>query len=145
MSNDKHKVLNSKIANSTLQIFGWKYIKDMFNYIQGMFTTFIKGPKKGSEQTFEEAIEQYQLTEEQLHKKSDGLLKQSILFVVIGLGFFIFSLFRLYGGFFMQGTLLIFIAILLLANAFKSHFWYFQIKNRKLGCTFQEWLNGKVK
>jgi intracellular multiplication protein IcmV len=29
-----------------------------------------------------------------------------------------------------------------LVLAFRYHFWYFQIKNRKLGCTVYEWYRG---
>jgi hypothetical protein len=30
-------------------------------------------------------------------------------------------------------------------HAFKYHFWMFQIKNKKLGCSFNEWKSNKIK
>jgi intracellular multiplication protein IcmV len=36
------------------------------------------------------------------------------------------------------------VSLVAFANAFRAHFWYFQTKQRKLGCTIQEWLNAGV-
>jgi intracellular multiplication protein IcmV len=36
------------------------------------------------------------------------------------------------------------IAVYLVTKAYVAHFWYFEIKNRKLGCSFKEWLHGDI-
>ena len=33
----------------------------------------------------------------------------------------------------------------LIISTLRSHFWIFQIKQRKLGCTIEEWLNASIK
>ena len=54
-----------------------------------------------------------------------------------------FSLYLLFSGFLLSCLLAIAVSILSLSQAFRYHFWYFQIKHRKLGCTFEEWREGK--
>ncbi|TNF69186.1 MAG: hypothetical protein EP298_04440 [Gammaproteobacteria bacterium] len=35
-------------------------------------------------------------------------------------------------------------SVMFLAHAFKYHFWSFQIRNKKLGCTLGEWFDGLI-
>jgi intracellular multiplication protein IcmV len=53
-------------------------------------------------------------------------------------GYFVAAHYSLAGFF-----LLLTVTALLFANAFRFHFWAFQISQRKLGCTLAEWRRGK--
>ena len=35
------------------------------------------------------------------------------------------------------------ISLIILTQVFRYHFWLFQIKQRRLGCCFRDWLNGQ--
>jgi len=37
------------------------------------------------------------------------------------------------------------LTLYVLTQAFRYHFWLFQLRNRKLGCTLSEWWNARVK
>jgi intracellular multiplication protein IcmV len=36
------------------------------------------------------------------------------------------------------------LALYALTQAFRFHFWLFQLRNRKLGCSIKEWMNSEV-
>ena len=59
------------------------------------------------------------------------LLSACLIFVYAGYQFFYGSIKA-----FIVSLVVMLIALVL---AFRYHFWYFQIKQRKLGCTFNEW------
>lgn len=91
-------------------------------------------------ETFSEALKRLQVTDEELQERSNtyflyalGFLALAILGIV--LSFYMLIHHRTFAGFLLglSGS------ALFLSQAFRYHFWYFQIKKRKLGCTFEEW------
>lgn len=56
--------------------------------------------------------------------------------LLLGIFYFFFALFH----HLLLGALLIFCFCLFIASlCFRYHFWWFQIRKRKLGCSFEEW------
>ncbi|MFN7097984.1 MAG: type IV secretion protein IcmV, partial [Gammaproteobacteria bacterium] len=56
----------------------------------------------------------------------------------------LYTLYLLWQGSFGSASLAFVVMLISIATACRYHFWYFQVKNRKLGCTIKEWLNEKV-
>lgn len=120
------------VRGTTVSI--WDNIRSLF---------FPAGPERT--ETFEESVQRQALTEDDLRITQSRYLLFAYLFLSLGLLAFIFSFyylvhFKTFAGF----LLAIATAALFLSQAIRYHFWFFQIKNRKLGCTFQEWWQGKV-
>jgi intracellular multiplication protein IcmV len=95
-------------------------------------------------ETFEEAKVRLELTENDIQKSKDSYLLYAIIFVCLAAvtfstSFFIFLKYHTFLGWLIANL----VTILFLSQALRFHFWYFQIKHRKLGCTFQEWWHGK--
>ncbi len=95
-------------------------------------------------ETFEEAMARQGLTEEDINARKKEFTRLTYTYVTLALillgycGYMIFekSLF---------GSSISFLLVLYcLTQAFRFHFWLFQLRERKLGCTFQEWLNSTV-
>lgn len=100
-------------------------------------------PQKARYSTsFEEKTNQLQLTEIDLKKRMQGLLFLSILMLLLAGAFFSYCLYQLWLGHYLAVMVSAMVTLLTLALAFRYHFWYFQIKQRKLGCTIREWFNG---
>jgi intracellular multiplication protein IcmV len=60
---------------------------------------------------------------------------------IVGLAYTLYFLVRSY----YYACMLAFAAsAVALARAFQSHFWVFQMRERKLGCTLEDWKQGKV-
>src|SRR3990167_11146420 len=95
--------------------------------------------RQAAKQSFDEALQQYNVNEKDLLKKQNGLLRLSLLMCLVALGFLLYSIYLALFGSWHATVLSAVIMMLALTLAFRYHFWFFQIKQRKLGCTFQEW------
>lgn len=95
--------------------------------------------KSERDETFAEAQARLAISDEDLNSQGNALLRMSILLFSIGVLLFFYAIFQL-----VYGSLHGFILTLSLVGlawviAFRYHFWSFQIKYRKLGCSLREW------
>lgn len=95
-------------------------------------------------ETFEEALKRLNLSEAELQARAVEFRRLMLLFLILaglvfGYSFYIGFMYKNVAGFFMG----IAVTIFALANAFRYHFWLYQIKHKKLGCTLREWFADK--
>jgi len=136
---DVFKVSRKTFVNPRAWV-GYDNIKDNTRTIKTMVTDAMTVRKPERTETFEEALERMDINEKDLPSIQTTYLSYAIFFVflaVLDLGYGIYLLF--YHHAFLGLILSLAVCALLLAQAFRNHFWYFQIKERKLGCTFEEW------
>lgn len=96
-------------------------------------------------ETFEESMKRQNLTEADIKDAYDSYTAYSIVFLIMAAALVIFSFYLLFIYLTFSGWILALAAAgLSLAQAFRYDFWAFQIKNRKLGCTFAEWKRRKI-
>ncbi len=90
-------------------------------------------------ETFEQAMQRLHLTEKDIQAKQREFLVLSTIMLVITLAvvaYFIYHLASLH----IFGAIVSVAAMAVSASmAFRYHFYYFQTKQRKLGCTLKEW------
>ncbi len=91
-------------------------------------------------ETFDEAVERMQMTEKDIAERKRGFLRLAIIYLVMAFALFMYALYIFIGGYFFTGILCLTLTALILVYAYKEHFWYTQIKHRRLGLTFKEWL-----
>ncbi len=92
-------------------------------------------------ETFEEALQRYNLTPEAVKEIEKDYLFYAGLFLFLGIFSILVGLYFLFFERTIVGFLLsLAVTMLFGSQAFRYHFWYFQIKQRKLGCTLNEWL-----
>lgn len=92
-------------------------------------------------ESFEEALQRLNLSEEDLQQRQKGFFYSFLIYGIIGLGLLVYSAaIFIITGHFMGGVLSLVLGALALMYAYRGHFWYTQIKHRKLGVTFKEWL-----
>ena len=94
-------------------------------------------------ETFEQAIQRANLSEDDLKKLSRRFIHQVYLYLGATFFGFIYAFYLLFNVNIVSGLLVIMLALYLIIKAYRAHFWYFEIKNRKLGCGFREWLRGE--
>jgi intracellular multiplication protein IcmV len=110
--------------------------KTIIQSIKNLFT--VDRPLR--EETFEQAVDRLELTEEDIKHAYKSYRRYAIWFCVIGLLVFLYSFYLLFRYFTFAGWLIgIASSALFFTQAFKYDFWAFQIKNKKLGSTFEEW------
>jgi len=125
--------------------FGYDNIKSQVQNTLDLTNTLFVEPELKHPETFRNAIARLRLTDEELHQKEKRFLIYSAVFVALAVVTIITGIWLLiHHGTIAGFVLAIPTAALFLANAFRFHFWAFQIKHRKLGCTFNEWLSGKI-
>jgi intracellular multiplication protein IcmV len=92
------------------------------------------------DETFESAVERLGLTEQDLIAKQKNFFSNAMAFLVMALLIIGYMLFLLFNGHIAAGLFCILLAGLALVNFYRFHFWYIQIKYRKLGLSFKQWL-----
>lgn len=91
-------------------------------------------------ETFEEALQRMRISPEDLVLIVKSNTRNFYVMLVFALSLVIYSGYLLLSG--HMGAVLLDIMVIgfVLVRAFQFSFWNFQIKQRRLGCTFKEWL-----
>lgn len=101
-----------------------------------------KNPVNSAKQlsdNFQSAMSALNLTEADLKAKQISLYRLSIFMSLVSVGFLLYAIYHLFYGGFAAVIISLVLMLIALVLAFRYHFWYFQIKEKKLGCTFREW------
>ncbi|MFZ2314935.1 MAG: type IVB secretion system protein IcmV [Gammaproteobacteria bacterium] len=128
---------------------GWIDAEAIKNNNSAIFTVLknlFRKDKPVREETFEQAMERMGVTEAEVNGIEVNYRTYSLIFLVCGFLVFGYSLYLLFSLHTFSGWLLATAAMaLFFAQAFRYDFWAFQIKQRKLGCTFAEWKQYRLK
>lgn len=95
--------------------------------------------------SFAVAQEKLRLTDADLLLRQKALFRLSMLMLCIASGILIYSGYNFFHGAIKAGFISLVVMMVALALAFRYHFWCFQIKNRKLGCTLQQWFKSGLR
>lgn len=120
------------IKEQTLAV--WALIKQIF------VTPVAENPE-----TFEEAQARLGLTNEEIATTGQTYLGFAIFYALVAVAIFAVAIYFIVHLAFAGFILALAITIFMGGQAFQNHFLYFQIKHRKLGCTYEEWRSGKPK
>lgn len=127
---------------------GFDFLKTQSVYLWQFFKRLIGGvilpPKPEQIETFEQAMQRLNVAEERLEETSQLYLLFAGFFCLLAVMVLIISVLFLLEAHLAACLISLAIVVFLLAQAFRYHFWRFQIKHRKLGCTFEEWRHGKL-
>ncbi|HVT61954.1 MAG TPA: type IVB secretion system protein IcmV [Legionellaceae bacterium] len=121
----------------------WDRSKGIARFFLNMIERFfvIRKKTETNPETFENAMARFNLDEKALQAKALGLKRLSYSLLIVSLCLLLYVFYQLFYGS-LRGVLISVVEVgIALVLAFRYHFWYFQIKQRKLGCTIQEWLN----
>lgn len=119
--------------------FDWDRMKSFTVFLLDGFKKLFVPQKETGGESFTLAQQKYNLTDADLLIKQNALLRLSIIMVTVACLIFIYAIYHFFYGTFKAGMVSIIITMIALVLAFRYHFWYFQIKSRKLGCTLREW------
>lgn len=102
-------------------------------------------PKKATySETFEEAMNRLELTEADLVQRQKEFSQLFYFFISLSIVIMSYGLFLAFTSTMVAALIAFCLSIYTLAQAFRFHFWLFQLKHRKLGCSIKEWLNGSL-
>lgn len=114
-------------------------------YVTDLYSRFISVNKKEAApsvdklESFDEAKVRLNLTDKDLLVRQKSLFRLAALMVVCSIGIFLYMIYNLIQAYYLAALLTLIVCMLSLVLAFRYHFWYFQIKQHKLGCTVSQW------
>jgi len=102
-------------------------------------------PKKATyTETFEEAMARLELTEADLVKRQKEFTQLFYFFLGLSIAIIGYGLYLAITSSMVTAIIAFCLSVYTFSQAFRFHFWLFQIKHRKLGCSVREWLNAEV-
>lgn len=122
----------------------WSYLQETTDRFKILFLDIVIPKKASTVETFEEAMVRLELTESDLAQRKQEFTRLFYFFVALAVIILAYALYIAFVGHLITALISFCLAVYALTQAFRFHFWLFQLKNRKLGCTFQEWLNSKI-
>ena len=119
---------------------GTAEIKKNSGNIKSMIDSIFTIAKPESKDSFEGAVAKYELDEAAIEQKKQYFFTAAMVYLALFFAFICYFAYLVYSKNFMTSVTTLCISLIPLALFFKSHFWYTQIKYRRLGFTFSEWL-----
>ena len=119
--------------------FDWDRVKSFTLFLMdGLKRLFIVQEHVQSD-SFNEVQKQFKLTDADLLLKQKALWRLSMIMLTVAFLIFSYAMYHFMFGALRAGMVSLVVMMIALVLAFRYHFWYFQIKKQKLGCTFKEW------
>ena len=124
---------------------GYEQIKYGASTLRGVADTALKVKKKSyNKETYKEAIKRLGLTEDQLERRCKQFQIFSYIYAGIFLVTFYYSTTLLIHSHKMAGAMAMLLSYASVALAIKEHFWYTQMKYKRLGFTLGEWFKALI-
>ena len=135
-----------KVAGKVVNVrvdkwIGVEYISETFKNITHSAKGLFKAPIAEHSESYDEAVERLKITDVDLYQRKREFTYMMILYLFVAVAVFIYGVIISIGGNFMGFCMSLGVTVYALCHAFKYHFWIFQIKQKKLGCSLQDWLN----
>lgn len=111
----------------------------------GFRRMFVPQRPNNQGESFKAAQLRLNLQDKDLKSKQNALYRLSILMCLAAIGIFSYSIYHLFYGTYRAVIVSLVLVLVALALAFRYHFWYFQIKERKLGCSIAQWYKEGLK
>lgn len=106
---------------------------------------YLPPDKPASPETFEQATKRLNLTENDLRERVNTLKWQGFLCLALMVMVMIYAVYLWSQDYFAIGLLALGVAVLSFLRYLSCQFWIAQIKHRRLGLSFQQWLQGQYK
>ncbi len=113
--------------------------RSIFSFIKKFFI-----PEQAKiQESFEEALSRLKLTSADLMQRRKEFSRLMWIWIFLFLINIAYSIYLLHHHSYRGFYPCLGISIIILTQVFRYHFWLFQIKQRRLGCSFRNWLNGQ--
>ena len=156
----KQKIMKKKSGSRVVRVFtsiinipywfDWERTKSFSAFLGNIFRRLFMAEKITDEtddktnpaltESFDSAQKELNLSDTDLIERQKALYRLSLLMATLAFFILIYAGYHFIFGTFLAAILSLIVMMIALALSFRYHFWYYQIKNRKLGCSLDEWL-----
>lgn len=91
------------------------------------------------EETFEQAVQRFNLSEADLKEREKAFGWMALFYGVLMGVLLAYMAYLWVWGTWSSVLMTLILSAVMASLAFRQHFWYFQVRERRLGCTFKEW------
>ena len=123
---------------------GMPILKGAARFMGDIARGFFTIPKTEQRESFEQAMRRMHLSEADLSARHKQFMQQFFIFLLGSLGLLLYSIYLFAELALIPATIVLLMAMIFVIYAFRAHFWAFQIKHKKLGCSWQEWWENKT-
>lgn len=124
--------------------FGLSFLKAGASRLKKNIDTALPEKKTKRKESFEQAIKRLKLDNKAITDLEKRFLQMMLMMLFFAFLPLIYGIYLFFVTNALAASLAILVSSILFAYAFRFHFWYFQIKRRKLGCSVADWLNAKA-
>lgn len=133
-----------KVSKVFINPKGWlsyDEVKNNAKTVFGLFRRFFTPIKtEQRSETYEQALVRFGLNEQQAEAKKKKFLYSAIVYLIFGILFLAYFLYLLYHAKFLASFMAFILMVLMVLSFYREHFWYMQMKKKKLGCGFGDWV-----
>lgn len=138
-----NKVLGSVVNIRVDKWVDFDYLKGTLDFtVRQIKNIFSQHKQPFTAEDFEEARERLNLSEEDLIQQWKQYKNLTLFFSSLTIFIFIYFLYLVFRSNFMGACMTFALSLYGLSQVFRYHFWMYQIKRKKLGCTLKEWWTG---
>lgn len=118
---------------------GTSEIKRNTSNIRSLYKSLFYIDRGGQKETFEEAVSRYKLNDTDIAQRLNGFYSMAMFYLFIYFLALCYIGWLLYYSSYNVAFIVFAFSMVVLAMFFRNHFWYTQVKHKRLGFTFQEW------
>ncbi|WP_119344685.1 hypothetical protein [Facilibium subflavum] len=141
---DERKKVKKQRLRRTKKIFLTSSFKEQHHWFGHVFRVFFRIKRPNREMHFNE-LEDIGVDQEKikmLTKRFTFLVRLWLTIVLLG---YFYMLYLFIQGDWYIAIISLSVLLIALANAFRFHFWRYQLQKKKLGCTLKEWASDVFK
>ena len=123
----------------------YQYLKGTFQQtsaiVQDTFTPPV-APK--TKERFEDVVQRLGLSEQDIHERYRAYIRLFLIYGGLFLAILSYTVYMAFTGHFVSTLMALCLSAWMASFCFRYHYWSFQIKHRKLGCTLKEWFESRI-
>lgn len=108
-------------------------------YVGRLFKRVFVPQQPERKEDFNDALQRLNINEQDLQQRRKEFQRLLILFLIIWIIVWAYSIYLFVQPYYRAGVIAFVVGLIALTQAFRYHFWLFQIKQKKLGCGLKEW------
>jgi len=126
--------------NIVKNAIGVEQIKSQTASLKNLAEDLLKPKQSTHQETFEEALVRLNLTEADVQKKAIEFKRLSTIFGFLAVALLAYLIYMIFEKALVASLGTFGVLLVIMGQWFRCHFWLYQIRARKLGCSFKDWL-----
>lgn len=134
----------SGFKNIVKNALGVEQLKKQTQGLKDLAADVFKTEKSTRKESFEAALVRLNLTETDIQKRASEFRRLALIFSMLAIALVIYLFYMVSQKALVASLGTLGILLVVLGQLFRCHFWLYQIRCRKLGCTFKDWFKQSI-